>query len=256
MTVDIGYYTLFEGSGTAAQGGHVSDIGQNGIDLTGLNNFAGLEVAYVNNSDFRYNRAWNDNQAAIHQFVQLGGVFVFHDRASNGPGGFQPDAFLPQGNEVNFVDDTGDFANGVFGALDDSSLDGLTYSNTGYVDVDDIQDGQFAVMLTRDDPTHAVTTLEAEGFGFFVWSSLATHYFADPSLGNDPEMIAYIENVLDWAGEAAQLNLILGNNTDDNMAGTATWDRALLGEGNDTFAAGTARTTSAARPARTASWAA
>lgn len=191
----VGYYDLQVGQGVAAEADLITTVGYDAVNMTSPTDLTGLDMVFAwNPSNDGYTDAWTDAQEGLRSFAADGGVVIFHDRY-NGEDPFARDLTA----DLNFVNLSGPVADGAYGSLDNADLDGGNYSGHGAIDIDNIQDAQFAVLLTNEHANRGVTVMEAVGDGWSIQSGIPLDYWAGES--PEPTMISYAENLIAYAGE-------------------------------------------------------
>ena len=175
----------------------------NAAALAGL---AGLSITNCSNGGF--SSLYTSNQAAITSAVNSGMVLIIHDRAVTnantilpGGSGLVPvrnpaaDINLPAGSPV---------ASGPGGVLNNSSLDGGTSSDHGYVTTASLPAGG-AVWATTASPSEGVTVRYPYGAGSVVYSTIPLDYYLGGSGPNPPRdnfVNVYLPNLLAAAVQA------------------------------------------------------
>jgi hypothetical protein len=195
--------------GDPGQAPAIATSGNIGVQLLDLAapDLAGIDVLFLNNpSNSGYGAEFTASLADVFDWVDDGGVLVFHDRYVD-----PAETVLPGGATFNIVretsgdtaqieviDDTTLVTDGPGGLIDDSSLDGGTLSSHGFAVLGSLpSDGTF--ILSRTDPTEIVTFSYCYGDGGVVYSSIPLDAYLGGGLGGNMDI--YAANVIEYGAE-------------------------------------------------------
>lgn len=229
----IGYYDLKAGHGTGPQAHLISDIGQTGLELTGLSDFGAAQVLYIDNpSNTAYSAEFLAHETDILTFAEGGGIVVMNDRLANGTfiDGFTHDAVGQYADEVDFVNDHGVVADGPGGTLTDFSLDHYGASNHGVMDISLVEDEDYFAIATAHDPTKLVAIYEPEGAGAVLYSTIPTDQYVAQG---DANMTAFAENLIQYAVDLQANSLNVLDNSANVFKGSNGGDLVFALDGND-----------------------
>ncbi len=204
----IGYYNLNSPTSTAAATS-ITTAGHTPLLLSGLatSDLAGVDVVWILNPDNNgYATEFSDNLAAVSDYVQGGGVLMFHDRRVT-----EAATVIPGAGAVTFVRDpnasielgpgaTGTLLSGPGGIVDADSLDGLGSSTHGYAVASTLPAGS-TIVLTRTDSNEVVDFYYSLGGGNVYYSTIPLDAF----LGV-PNVQAYAANLAAFIFELVGAN--------------------------------------------------
>lgn len=170
-------------SDIVAVGGHTASLLS---DLSAAT-LGGVDVLWILNGSFDFQPAeMTTNAAALLSFVQGGGFLLYHDRnvQADGvtlPGGggvsfFLDDVFSDNSN-IDLLDGSTAVTNGPGGVIDDTTLDGATYSNHGYVLASTLPAGVTIFSRTADE--EVVDFGFALGLGYVYYSAVPLDFHLD-----------------------------------------------------------------------------
>lgn len=227
MAISVGYYDFLQGGGVEAQRAVVEGLGYDPIFLSNPD--------FIHNADLMFvdvpKGSTADLTFALNAFMigaSAGKVLFLTDETASQ--GLVPDAASHGADEIDFVADGGPLAQGAGGVLTDASLDDYGVSNTAYLRVDSVDDSEFAVLATRDDPTRAVITLQSAGEGWIINSSVA---MTDPLAAGDAPMTALAANALDYAAHLFAMHDVGLSGGDDVFSGGKGDDEVFGQDGAD-----------------------
>jgi hypothetical protein len=196
----VGYYDMDNEQGTASQEPVITGAGATAVNIQDL---ATAELAQVgtlfvtNASNSAYGAEYLSATAQISDWVNAGGTLILHDRFVTdattilpGIGNATITRSFEEGAAIELVNNTGPVANGPYGTLTDASLDNRGYSNHGFGLVDTLPEGS-EIILTTNDPTHAVTFGYEYGAGAVVYSSVPLDVYL-----TDPAFKTYAQNLI------------------------------------------------------------
>ena len=141
----VGYYSMTAGQGQASQVDEITNNGDTAVNVTIPNatQLASLDSLYVvNPSNSGFGAEYMNNLGAIAAAVNSGMNLVIFDRAVTNAQTILPGTGstitavrdFASGSDVNVAPGAPtSFTNGANGVIDDSTFDGVTYSNHGYV---------------------------------------------------------------------------------------------------------------------------
>lgn len=185
------------GSGTG-WAGTLAAIGQPSISLGNLNSLDGIRVLFINN----YSNCGADpmiqNAVGLRNFVNAGGILVVHDRWGF-PGSWVPGASGLSatgqifGTNVDRGPEASSFADGPYGVISNSDLDGGRYSTHGYMCSSLPADTQ--VVLTNG--SCAVSIAYRYGAGWVYYSTIPLDFYQAGRGDSQPRenMNRYAKNV-------------------------------------------------------------
>ncbi|MBI3698807.1 MAG: hypothetical protein HY238_28710 [Acidobacteria bacterium] len=200
---DNGSDTLMASTITTAGGTPVA-IGA----LTGFN-YSTINVLWVDEaSNSGVSSDFSGAAASISSFVSGGGRFVYNSRYVTGDA-----AQLPGGGGVSLVRDfsnaadidivtTSTITNGPAGTLNNTSLDGGTYSDHGYANIASLPAGNTVHFIRGGEPTHAVAFSYLSGAGLVYYATIPLDYYLNGSGPNPPRGNfdnIYAPNLIAWA---------------------------------------------------------
>jgi hypothetical protein len=223
----VGYYDT-TGSGQPYEATPIVDAGLTAVRLFSLDptSLAGVDAVVVySSSSFSYvDQFPTPFGPFLQQFVADGGVAVFFDRTVTGATSFLPgftgdeiivqDFFGGGQTQLDFLNDTGQFAVGPGGTLNDMSLDGGNSSNHGYAFADTL--GGLVglhVIQTTNNPNEATTFGYHYGQGEMIYSTIPLDFWLSPPFpgSGNPTLEAHMEdyatNVMAWLASGADLPL-------------------------------------------------
>ncbi len=178
---NVGYYEMCSGQGEAWQASLITAAGQTPVlittpDSTSLNNLAALFVTNCDNDG--YAAEYTANLAAINGAVTTHGMtLIMHDRHVTNATAILPNSgsitftrdYLSGGSDINFPAGS-PVINGPGGPLNDSSLDGYSYSSHGYITISTLPANSFAYAV-RADAARATLVDYPAGAGRVVYST-------------------------------------------------------------------------------------
>ena len=237
QALNIGYYEMCEGQGSALQPPPITATGHTAVNLLDLTagDLAGVDVIFVNNCDnFAYGAEYLSRLADIDAAVAAGKVLMIHDRyVEDGelilPGGASFDVVRETSlgsKQIEVVDDSTVLTSGPAGMITDTNLDGGCESNHGFTVAGSLP-GDARIILSRDTPTDIVTFAYGYGAGAVIYSSVPLDfYLGSPSCGPAanfkniyaPNVIAYSATLAESAcgngavGAGETCDLGAGNN--------------------------------------------
>jgi len=189
----IGYYTATNSATTAPAAG-ITAAGHTAVQITDVStfDFNTIQRLVINNSDNGgVETVLVDRAADLATFVGNGGILFFHDRfvspvedvATTGhpvlPGSGSIDfvrSFILDA-DIDFVTSSG-IDNGVFGILNNTSLDGGTSSTHGYVTASTLPGGA-VVYMSNGNAAQAVGFSYGYGAGTVYYSTIPLDYYLD-----------------------------------------------------------------------------
>lgn len=187
----IGYYTA-NNSGTTAPAAGITAAGHTAVQITDVStfDFNTIQRLVINNSDNGGVETVLVNRAAdLATFVGNGGILFFHDRfvspvedvATTGhpvlPGSGSIDfvrSFIIDA-DIDFVTSSG-IDNGLFGILNNSSLDGGSSSTHGYVTASTLPAGA-VVYMSNGNAAQAVGFSYGYGSGTVYYSTIPLDFY-------------------------------------------------------------------------------
>lgn len=208
----IGYYDLSRNRGVSAQVQPILTAGHEPVDVGDLRSaeLAPFDVLFVQNpSNGGYSSIYRGQLDKIFDWIEAGGVLVFHDRHVSGAEAVLPGSpgnivrNFTDGANVDIVDDTTPVTDGPGGTVDDGSLDGGNFSNHGFVEAGTVPAGARGVLSTGD-PDHWVLYAYPFGAGQVVYSTIPLDFYLG---GSGPSGVSrrirevYAPNVLEWANQ-------------------------------------------------------
>ncbi|MCW8895093.1 VCBS domain-containing protein [Sulfurimonas sp.] len=180
----VGYYDMNQGEGVSTQVESINAAGLDDIQLFHLSSaeLEGIDTLYVQNpSNSSYGSEYLSQLGSIADAVNSGMTLIIHDRYVTGGSLILPDGgsivfhrYFGNDDEIEIIDD--DLETGVGGDIDDTSLDGGTSSNHGYVDLESLPEGA-EVLMTDGDPSHVVTFAYTYGEGTVIYSTIPLDYY-------------------------------------------------------------------------------
>jgi len=228
MTTSVAYYDFSAGEGVAPQRGVIEALGYDPIQLT--------NAEFVQNADVMIfdAPAGTDpgsigGSQAITNSVFAGRTVIVNDET-----GLSLLHEASDGEQVNFVNDGGRLANGPGGALTDGSLDDLHASNAGYLPVFALEDAEVAVLVTEDNPTHALMFALSAGEGWLIDSSVAV----SAGLAHGDEAIsAFVANEIAFGAYLYDLPESTLSSGADNFTATKAGEEIFALDGDDVIRA-------------------
>ena len=184
----VGYYSMTAGQGQASQVDEITNNGDTAVNVTIPNatQLASLDSLYVvNPSNSGFGAEYMNNLGAIAAAVNSGMNLVIFDRAVTNAQTILPGTGstitavrdFASGSDVNVAAGAPtSFTNGANGVIDDSTFDGGTYSNHGYVELSSLPPGATA-LLTTSDPTHIVAFTYPVGSGNVFYSTMPIDFY-------------------------------------------------------------------------------
>lgn len=173
-----------EGAGAVDPVAPITAAGHTAVGLTTLTaaDLMGVDVLWITNGN---NAAapteFRDNSAAIADWVFNGGVLSYHDRYVSG-GVDDMSALLPGAVALSFVRSLGSSidisapGHPVTAGLDDSSLDGGTSSNHGWVDISGLGTAE-AILHVGGAPDEVVDLAYMFGSGWVYYSTIPLDFY-------------------------------------------------------------------------------
>lgn len=202
----VGYYDMSSGEGVSAQVGSIETAGLTGVKLFTLDTLElnGINTLYVQNpSNSNYGSEYMGQLGAIASAVNSGMTLIIHDRYVT-----EGSQLLPGGESIVFHRLEGDGANieiiddsletGAGGEIDDTSLDGGSRSNHGYIDLESLPEGAI-VLMTDGTPEHVVTFSYQYGAGTVIYSTIPLDYYLNGGGSIADNMAIYAANLLEEA---------------------------------------------------------
>jgi hypothetical protein len=207
----IGYYQMEFEEGNSNQETAILAAGETPVYLSDLTSadLAGIDVLDVQNGDnegygFEYLSRLTDIETA----VAGGMVLVIHDRYVEGAASILPSGGsfaifrdFEDGANIDVLDDTTLVTNGPGGTVDNSTLDGGSYSSHGFALADSLP-ASAQLILSQGDPTHIVTFAYGYGAGTVIYSSIPLDYYRDFGGNNLGDI--YAPNILAYAATNSQ----------------------------------------------------
>jgi hypothetical protein len=214
--LQVGYYEMCQGEGSASQVAPVTTAGHTAVNLTDLTaaDLAGIDVLFVDNCDNgSYATEYVDRLADIDAAVAAGMVLMLHDRSVDPaetilPGGAAFDVqryptFPDPNNEakdINVLDPSTPMTNGPGGTIDDTTLDNGNFSNHGFTVAGSLP-GDARLILSTNDPTHIVTFAYGYGSGAVIYSSIPLDFYLG---GGSSFATIYAVNAVVYAAALAE----------------------------------------------------
>lgn len=179
QSATIGYFSnnahSVDGARTAVSAASQSFSALNGLSASDL---AGIDVLWVTNASTSGQiSAIGSNFAAIESFVAGGGVFVYNDRdvvgAANSLMGGAGFTFRrePHAN-VDVIDGSTVLTSGPRGVIDNTTLDGRTYSTHGYAVAASLPDSATGILSHGPQSNEFVDFTYSYGQGFVHYSTI------------------------------------------------------------------------------------
>lgn len=216
----IAYYNLSSPANADAEA-PILAAGHTPVQLAGLSaeDLAGNEVVWIlNPNNGGYAAELTNNLDALSEYVQGGGVLMFHDRYVTDAA-----AVIPGASEVAFLRDftdgasielgpgaTGSLLSGPGGIIDADSLDGGSSSSHGYALASSLPAGS-VIVLTRTDATEVVDFYYSLGGGNVYYSTIPLDYYlsgSDNFTTYAANLAAFIFEVVGPAGSPLQFQHI------------------------------------------------
>ncbi len=208
----VGYYDLSLDNGSSTQVGPITAAGLEAVNIGHLAtaDLSAVQILFIQNPENGgYTNTYHANLQKIFDFVNNGGVLVFHDRhvttaatvLPGSPGTIVRD--FSDDTNINIVNNTTKVTNGPGGVLTDTSLDGGNSSSHGYVVAGSIPANGVGI-LSRGNPSELVLYAYRHGKGWVIYSTIPLDYYL---AGNGPAgvranlMNVYAPNVLAYARE-------------------------------------------------------
>ncbi len=219
--LSVGYYDMSAGQGVQTQVESIETAGHNAVRVDDLSDIelAGLNVLYV--QDGYGNRSEYLAQfSEIHDAVFNDGLsLIFHDRVVDGasiilPGGVEIVTHTSYSAEIEITEGGVGLEDGLAGEIDDDSLDGGTWSNHGYADLDSLPEGAI-VLMTNGNPNQVVTFTYDYGEGTVTYSTIPLDYYlsgSGPATVQD-NMEIYAANLVEDIANAMSGNIVYENDT-------------------------------------------
>lgn len=191
--VNVGYYDMASGEGVANQLDEIVDVGLTPVNVSVLTPavLAALKVLVIQNPDNdRYGAEYLAARADIAAAVANGLVVIIHDRhVTSGAsllGAFDGIQFVRDfegGAQMQLGSNSGLFADGPFGTVTDTNVDGYNSSNHGYVLLSSLPEGAL-VFMTTNDPTHVTAFGVRSGAGMVIYTSAPVDFWGDDVNGS------------------------------------------------------------------------
>lgn len=206
----VGYYDLSSNNGVPAQVGPINAAGLEPVNIGPIAtaDLSNVQILFIQNPDNSgYTSAYTANIQKVFDFVNNGGVLVFHDRhvataasvLPGSPGNIFRD--FADDRNINIVNNTTKVTNGPGGVLTDASLDNGNSSSHGFAAAASIPANGVGI-LSRGNPAELVTYAYRHGKGWVVFSTIPLDFYlidSSPSgLGFNMRAI-YAPNVLAYA---------------------------------------------------------
>ncbi len=203
----VGYYDLSRNTGNANQVESIAITGFDAVDVGDLNN-ADLEqfnILFVQNpSNGGFSSTYQNNLQKIFDFVENGGVLIFHDRAvSNAqsvlPG--QPGQFFrdfADSRNIEIVDNSTEVTDGPGGIITNASLDNGNHSTHGYIPADSVPLGATGI-LSRGNANELITYSYPHGAGAVIYSTIPLDFYLSSGGALGINMKNYAANVIKYA---------------------------------------------------------
>ena len=187
----VGYYDLATNAGRAEQAAPINFIAATPVDVgdIAVATLAGMDMLFFQHpiSSLPVG-AYIDpaNLAKVSDFVDDGGVLIFHSRVFAGmedvlPG--NPGTLVGDFNALlnyDVIDENSIFANGPAGIIDDTTFDGLpNLVDFGHVDSATAPVGSTG-LFSRADPDLWVTYSYPVGDGYVIFSSIPLDFYLQP----------------------------------------------------------------------------
>jgi large repetitive protein len=196
----VGHYEMCSGTGSADHAAMITAAGHTPVNVETPNGatLATLDSLFVTNcSNGDFGAEYVANLPAIATAVSNGLVLIVHDRFVTGAG-----SVLPGGSGIvatrSFDDDANvdipagsPITTGIGGTLTNTSLDGGSSSNHGYVAAASLPAGS-QVLATRAAASDAVTVAYPFGAGRVVYSTIPL----DAYFGSDGDGWAFADNLI------------------------------------------------------------
>ena len=199
--ITVGYYDLVANTGKSGQADAILAAGFEAVNVGDLNtaDLSLFEILFVQNpSNYGYASTYTNNLNKLFEFVEEGGILIFHDRAVSSadsvlPG--SPGSFIKLGSvDIQVKDHTTVVTNGPGGLIDDTTLDFGNNSSHGYVWGDMTPSGAVGI-LSKADPNQWVTFSYPFMEGAVVYSSIPLDYYLAGN-GNSAFRDIYAPNVV------------------------------------------------------------
>ncbi len=219
--VNVGYYDMTLGAGSASQVAPITAAGQTAIQIFDLSpaELAGIDVLMVQNpSNGSYGAEYLARLADIQTAVSNGLILVIHDRyVSNPDGTGGAKTILPGGsgftisrdfadpNNIEIVSTSTSVTSGAGGVLTASSLDNGSFSSHGFAASASLP-ALARRILSRTNPAEVVAFLYPFGDGGVYYSTMPLDQFLAGGGANPPRdafNLIYAPNVVDYAARLA-----------------------------------------------------
>ena len=194
----VGYYDMYEGSGTQIQQSilEAGGFSMRDMDTLDINELNGLSVLYIDK--YNSNSEYTNNLSNINNAVFNGMTLIINDGSP-----YEANTILPglgttlvqigaNRAEINIGPDGGELAIGAAGILDNSSLDDGSSSHHGAFDINSLPEGA-KILLTSGNPNEVVAFSYQYGSGTVIYSSMPLSAYFDPDwLYNEARFQDYI----------------------------------------------------------------
>ncbi len=215
--VTVGYYDMAVQAGNETQRPAITVAGHTPLFLADLTaaDLEGVDVLFIQNPDNgSYGHEYLSRLSNIADAVADGMVLIIHDRYVDAA-----ETILPGGDEFNIVRDFSDDANidvvnnttlvtnGPGGVIDDTTLDGGTFSSHGFTIAGSLPDDA-TLILSRTNTSEIVTFRYFYGAGSVIFSSIPLDYYLE---GDGPEDVGdnfrniYAPNVVAYGASLSRL---------------------------------------------------
>jgi hypothetical protein len=222
----VGYYQLQSNTGSSAQVASIITAGLTAVNVGDMNtaDLTQFDILYVQaGSSGNFPSNYVNNVSKINEFVENGGVLVFHDyvttdAAAHLPG--NPGTFVYNENydtQVITTDET--FTNGPGGVIDNTTLDFGNHSSYGYYDASTVPSGAVG-LLSNVNVNHWVAFAYPYGSGNVIYSSIPLAYYLNGSSSAAFRDI-YAPNILAYASTLLKV--------DTDLDGLDDYDEVIIG---------------------------
>ncbi|MFL6234950.1 MAG: Ig-like domain-containing protein [Thermoanaerobaculia bacterium] len=207
----VGYYDLDWNGGNPAQVPPIQIAGYDAVDVgdLGTADLSRFDILFVQNpNNGGYSSIYLQSLPKVHQFIQNGGVLVFHDRAVSSaasilpgsPGTFVRD--FSDDKNIDIVNNTTRVTNGPGGVLTNTSLDNGNSSSHGYVLSTTVPADALGI-LSQTSPQRLVLYSYGYGRGKVIYSTIPLDYYLEGfgPVSLNINMQNYAANVLAYAND-------------------------------------------------------
>ena len=237
QVLNVGYYDSLRNNGRPEQATPITFIGETAIDIGDLNvaDFSGLDMIFAQNPTSTPPTgpfAAAANQSKIADFVNDGGILIFHDRHAETiesylpgmPGSIIQDIGATR-TEFEVIDHQTHLAQGPGGVINDTNLESANSLSFGFADASTTHPDAIGY-LSRNDPNHWITYAYPVGLGWVVYSSIPLDFYL---LAGNPEIMrsTYAPNIL------AQARSLVKKGTDTDGDGLLDVEEAVFGTAID-----------------------